>query len=84
MQLCTRKLQTTAGWQVFPRVARVCVNPPSAYSQVCVPRLEAAAKLKLSQTDMENHILIPAKVRGEEKAEDNRGQFKSVNGKVSV
>lgn len=60
-----------------------------------MPRVEAARKLKLSQSDMENHILVPVSPRtarreagnGEKKEEEEEDgesrMFKSANGKVS-
>lgn len=58
-----------------------------------MPRVEAARKLKLSQSDMENHILVPVSPRtarreagnGEKKEEEDgeSRMFKSANEKVS-
>ena len=61
------------------------LHPHVSLSQICVPRAEVAAKMKLNRKDIENHILVPQDAPNKELqdvAMTTSVHFQSMNGKV--
>ena len=53
------------------------------FLQICVPRAEAVLRMKLNQSEFENHILMPYMASPGHPTNDGSSYFVSVNGKVN-